>query len=43
MGAGREHTLGVNIDLPFEQFANPYVDAETDARRHEYFFTRRSP
>ena len=28
-GAGRENTLGVNIDLPFEQSANPYVDAET--------------
>jgi len=22
-GAGREHTLGVNIELPFEQFSNP--------------------
>ena len=28
-GAGRESTLGVNIDLPFEQGANAFIDAET--------------
>jgi len=40
-GAGREHTLGVNVDLPFEQSANPYVDAETRLIEMRYFFTRK--
>ena len=41
MGAGRGHTLGVNIELPFEQFANPYIDAETMLVAMQYFFTRK--
>jgi uncharacterized protein (TIGR00730 family) len=40
-GAGRENTLGVNIDLPFEQNANPYIDAETRLVEMKYFFTRK--
>jgi uncharacterized protein (TIGR00730 family) len=40
-GAGRSHTLGVNIELPFEQFANPYIDAETMLVAMQYFFTRK--
>ena len=40
-GAGRSHTLGVNIALPFEQFANPYIDAETMLVAMKYFFTRK--
>jgi uncharacterized protein (TIGR00730 family) len=40
-GAGRTHTLGVNIELPFEQFANPYIDAETMLVAMQYFFTRK--
>jgi uncharacterized protein (TIGR00730 family) len=40
-GAGREHTLGVNVELPFEQSANPYVDAETRLVEMKYFFTRK--
>jgi uncharacterized protein (TIGR00730 family) len=40
-GAGRGHTLGVNIELPFEQFANPYIDAETMLVAMQYFFTRK--
>ena len=40
-GAGREHTLGVNIELPFEQFTNPYIDAETMLVAMQYFFTRK--
>ena len=40
-GAGREHTIGVNVDLPFEQSANPYVDAETRLVEMKYFFTRK--
>jgi uncharacterized protein (TIGR00730 family) len=40
-GAGREHTIGVNIELPFEQFSNPYIDAETMLVAMQYFFTRK--
>ncbi|MFI5035282.1 MAG: TIGR00730 family Rossman fold protein [Acidimicrobiales bacterium] len=40
-GAGRENTLGVNVELPFEQSANPYVDAETRLVEMKYFFTRK--
>ena len=41
MGAGRTHTLGVNIDLPFEQFANQFIDAETMLVAMQHFFTRK--
>ena len=40
-GAGRDHTLGVNIDLPFEQDSNPYVDADSKLVDMKYFFTRK--
>lgn len=40
-GAGREHTLGVNIDLPFEQDSNPYIDTTTRLVEMKYFFTRK--
>ncbi|NNN00992.1 MAG: TIGR00730 family Rossman fold protein [Acidimicrobiaceae bacterium] len=40
-GAGKKMTLGVNIELPFEQFANPYIDAETMLVAMQYFFTRK--
>ncbi|MHB8826081.1 MAG: LOG family protein [Acidimicrobiales bacterium] len=40
-GAGRELTIGVNVDLPFEQSANPFVDAETRLVEMKYFFTRK--
>jgi uncharacterized protein (TIGR00730 family) len=40
-GAGREHTIGVNIELPFEQFSNPYINAETMLVAMQYFFTRK--
>ncbi|MGA7834818.1 MAG: TIGR00730 family Rossman fold protein [Acidimicrobiales bacterium] len=39
-GAGRESTLGVNIQLPFEQHANPYIEA-TNLVTMKYFFTRK--
>ncbi|MCU1363649.1 MAG: Rossman fold protein family [Acidimicrobiaceae bacterium] len=41
MGAGMEHTLGVNIKLPFEQDANAYIDAKTNLVTMKYFFTRK--
>ena len=41
MGAGRDRTLGVNIELPFEQSSNAYVDAETRLVEMKYFFTRK--
>lgn len=41
LGAGRDNTLGVNVDLPFEQSPNPYVDAETRLVEMKYFFTRK--
>ena len=40
-GAGMEHTLGVNIKLPFEQNANAYIDAKTNLVTMKYFFTRK--
>ncbi|HEY7931257.1 MAG TPA: TIGR00730 family Rossman fold protein [Acidimicrobiales bacterium] len=40
-GAGLENTLGVNIDLPFEQGANPYIDVESRLVAMKYFFTRK--
>jgi len=40
MGAGREYGFGVNIRLPFESEANPYIQ---DSRliNFKYFFTRK--
>lgn len=40
-GAGLDETLGVNIELPFEQSSNPYVDAESRLVEMKYFFTRK--
>jgi uncharacterized protein (TIGR00730 family) len=40
-GAGRENTLGVNIELPFEQGANPFIDSEKNLVSMKYFFTRK--
>ncbi len=40
-GAGAANTLGVNIRLPFEQSANPFVDAESRLVEMKYFFTRK--
>jgi uncharacterized protein (TIGR00730 family) len=39
-GAGSESTLGVNIQLPFEQSANPFI-AATNLVTMKYFFTRK--
>jgi uncharacterized protein (TIGR00730 family) len=39
-GAGADHSFGVNIRLPFEDAANPYLDAERIIN-FKYFFTRK--
>jgi uncharacterized protein (TIGR00730 family) len=41
IGAGIESTLGVNIELPFEQFANAFIDANKRLITMKYFFTRK--
>lgn len=40
-GAGRENSFGVNIKLPFEQNANPYIADDSKLMRCKYFFTRK--
>jgi uncharacterized protein (TIGR00730 family) len=39
-GAGRNHSFGLNIKLPFEQASNPFIDAEK-LIDFKYFFTRK--
>jgi uncharacterized protein (TIGR00730 family) len=40
-GAGREYSFGVNIKLPFEQTANPYIEGDKKLIHFRYFFTRK--
>lgn len=40
-GAGREASMGLNIKLPFEQQANPYIDGDPKLVTLRYFFTRK--
>jgi uncharacterized protein (TIGR00730 family) len=40
-GAGREHSFGLNIQLPFEQQANPIIDGDPKLIHFKYFFTRK--
>ena len=40
-GAGRDHTIGVNIELPFEHGTNAYVDIEHHHIATSFFFTRK--
>lgn len=40
-GAGREHSFGVNIRLPFEQAPNPYIAGDPKLISMKYFFTRK--
>src|SRR4051812_24020197 len=40
-GAGREHAFGVNIRLPFEQNANPFIAGDEKLISMKYFFTRK--
>jgi uncharacterized protein (TIGR00730 family) len=41
VGAGREHSIGVNILLPFEQQANPVIRGDRKLMHLKYFFTRK--
>jgi len=40
-GAGREHSFGVNIALPFEQEANEAIHGDAKLATFKYFFTRK--
>ncbi len=40
-GAGREHSFGVNIMLPFEQGANTVIENDPKLYTFRYFFTRK--
>ena len=40
-GAGREHSMGLNIMLPFEQDANPVIAGDHKLVHMKYFFTRK--
>jgi uncharacterized protein (TIGR00730 family) len=40
-GAGREHSIGVAIRLPFEQGANPVIAGDDKYVAMRYFFTRK--
>jgi uncharacterized protein (TIGR00730 family) len=41
-GAGTSHSIGLNVDLPFEQHPNPYVSASSGRLLYfRYFFTRK--
>jgi uncharacterized protein (TIGR00730 family) len=41
VGAGREHSIGVNILLPFEQEANAIIRGDLKLMHLKYFFTRK--
>ncbi len=40
-GAGRENSFGLNIQLPFEQQANPVIEGDSKLIHFKYFFTRK--
>lgn len=41
IGAGREHSIGVNILLPFEQPGNAVMEGNPQLIQTKYFFTRK--
>jgi uncharacterized protein (TIGR00730 family) len=41
VGAGREHSMGLNILLPLEQIANPVIAGDHKLVHMKYFFTRK--
>ncbi len=40
-GAGTKRSFGLNIDLPFEQHANPYIEGDPKLIDFRFFFTRK--
>ncbi len=40
-GAGRDHSMGLNILLPFEQDTNPIIAGDRKLVHMKYFFTRK--
>jgi uncharacterized protein (TIGR00730 family) len=40
-GAGAEKSFGLNIQLPFEQGANPFIEGDRKLINFKYFFTRK--
>jgi len=40
-GAGRENSFGLNIVLPFENKANPWIASDSKLLSFNYFFTRK--
>ncbi|MEB3336791.1 MAG: LOG family protein, partial [Leptolyngbyaceae bacterium] len=40
-GAGPEHSFGLNIQLPFEQGANSFIQGDPKLISFKYFFTRK--
>lgn len=40
-GAGREHSFGLNIQLPFESESNPFIAGDPKVVSFKYFFTRK--
>jgi hypothetical protein len=41
VGAGREHSMGLNILLPFEQASNAIIAGDPKLVHMKYFFTRK--
>ena len=40
-GAGRDRSFGLNVELPFEQSANPFIATDDKLLEFKYFFTRK--
>jgi uncharacterized protein (TIGR00730 family) len=40
-GAGKEYSFGLNIQLPYEQEANSFIEDDPKLMRFKYFFTRK--
>jgi uncharacterized protein (TIGR00730 family) len=40
-GATKAHSFGLNIQLPFEQEANPFIEGDPKLINFKYFFTRK--
>jgi uncharacterized protein (TIGR00730 family) len=40
-GAGKDHSFGLNVKLPFEQVANPFIQGDPKLINFKYFFTRK--